>query len=681
MTWRLVAILAIFSATLVSCGNESGGKQLECIATEFGKCFLKFKYDEQNRIVEIYEYYHSRFRSMESLNWSHTLRFIYGDRGVVTVDFGGGINRDYAKNGKTITVNGMALGEEKFTINGDGFIAQKNGNIYEYKKGNLVGIKADKKESLNGIDYEYDDKKSPFFGSKTPKWILQYFLEPYYAGKNNVVRSELENGGTLRYEYDYDADGYPTAKWYSDGGEKVIIARYIYRYEAQNIPEEMYKPSANDKPLTSVKDVVWGIGKTNGNWSDTPPKYIVVEGSSGNQFNRAILNGSIIKIRYIGEKKREREEREMEVYNPPYETIAGAHYEILDHVSPRFSRPLFLYNSSEQWGGWIDRWHKVEMQDLKVEKKDIAALQKRQNGRKIIYSEIIADGPSYSNGGDDRLMLVRYQNTKKDGLFQIALRDYNNEYFTADFPSALDEYGKPNWRADMGDEIGDWSLYFAGMVAEGLFLVMNWSAAEGSNTEVFVAKNGKLKSPAEVIEEAAIQKSLEDAIVKTIKAFQNKDRSALDKLVLEDFGISLATMPGIAWVFSVHDKMPFDKIEETSLNYAFGNENFITDYNVRFEELPVFECEKEKWNKPVGQIYCDTTNSGLTRSGLAKMWNEYFSGDYSAADIKKWKTIENKSHTIRAVGKDGGVFIFHLLFWQGEWYLSMIESFEDCGGA
>jgi len=181
----------------------------------------------------------------------------------------------------------------------------------------------------------------------------------------------------------------------------------------------------------------------------------------------------------------------------------------------------------------------------------------------------------------------------------------------------------------------------------------------------------------------ASQKSLEDAIVKTIKAFQNKDTSTLNKLMLKDFGIALVDMPGMYWRLSIYDKIPFDDEEGTTLKYIFtpfGYGDFITDYTVRFEELPAFDCGSEKWNKPQGRIYCDATSTGLTRSGLAEMENRMFEEiNWPAKDIKRWEKIEEKSHTIMAISKEGGVFTFHLTFWQNEWFLTMIESFEACG--
>jgi len=111
----------------------------------------------------------------------------------------------------------------------------------------------------------------------------------------------------------------------------------------------------------------------------------------------------------------------------------------------------------------------------------------------------------------------------------------------------------------------------------------------------------------------ASRKSLEDAIIKTIKAFQNKDKSALNKLILKDSGIALMDMPGMYWRTTTYKKIPFDDEELMRKFTPFGDKDFVTDYKVRFEALPEFECDGESWNKPVGRIYSDTTKAGGER--------------------------------------------------------------------
>ncbi|MDR2555972.1 MAG: fibrobacter succinogenes major paralogous domain-containing protein [Fibromonadaceae bacterium] len=241
---------------------------------------------------------------------------------------------------------------------------------------------------------------------------------------------------------------------------------------------------------TDAEEAKWRMGVAN----DSCTRLVAIGSGSSKKYTRAVNGSQMHKIKYIGEKKERREPRDMEFYFDNYETSCGLEYEIIDYKEKECVRNFFLYNDSEKWGGVPDNIvfkNEKKYPRLKASKDEIVAMEKLQNGRKIILTEVIADFSI--EGNSNRLMLARYKNSKKDGLFQIVLRDHNNDYFTADFPSGLDENGQPNWRADMGDEIGSWSLYFVGRVAEGLFLITDWCAAEGCGITPFVAKNGKLE--------------------------------------------------------------------------------------------------------------------------------------------------------------------------------------------
>ena len=169
-------------------------------------------------------------------------------------------------------------------------------------------------------------------------------------------------------------------------------------------------------------------------------------------------------------------------------------------------------------------------------------------------------------------------------------------------------------------------------------------------------------------------KPLEDMIIKTIKAFQNKDEETLNKLILKDFGIAFVYRPGVMDDFIFSDKISFS---EPLPDCWTLDCNIITDYKIHFEELPVFSCESEEWNKPHG-IYCDTTKTIKTLSSIVKFRNEHFEENFPVAEIKKFEKIEQKSHTVIVIGKEENVLVFAVTFWQNKWYLTIIHRFEAC---
>ena len=65
------------------------------------------------------------------------------------------------------------------------------------------------------------------------------------------------------------------------------------------------------------------------------------------------------------------------------------------------------------------------------------------------------------------------------------------------------------------------------------------------------------------------ENTLENAIITTIKAYQNKDEKTLNELVLKDFGIVFLHIPGAMPQYSISDKISFEKPEPA--DFPFGN--------------------------------------------------------------------------------------------------------------
>jgi len=216
----------------ISCKGNEKVKLLVGITDEEGKPQTKFEYDEQNRIVKIYQYSEGNVSSIETIAYS-------GDD-LVTVEKIRGSERNVSKyviNGNTITVN-----DNSFTINKDGSIAKVNGSRtytyedghttennfipYTYQGGNLTKRGPD--NSDNDV-YYYDDEKSSFSNTNTPKWLLQKLLYDYSASKNNIRSMEtevcLDECPVSTFDYKYDRDGFPTIMIYEGS-----IIQEVYTY-------------------------------------------------------------------------------------------------------------------------------------------------------------------------------------------------------------------------------------------------------------------------------------------------------------------------------------------------------------------------------------------------------------------------------------------------------------------
>jgi len=165
----------------VSCKAGEKVKLLESITTN-GSFIEKFEYDDQNRLIKIQSV-------ITDGKIDDPTIITYSSDDLITVE--GFDNMKYVKkfviNGNTINVSVKEVGIKdtlKYTLNADGY-AEREG-------------------------YLYDDKKSPFSNTNTPKWLLQNL--GYEDTKNNVLKYSDGEGSSGDFEYEYDSEGFPTKR-------------------------------------------------------------------------------------------------------------------------------------------------------------------------------------------------------------------------------------------------------------------------------------------------------------------------------------------------------------------------------------------------------------------------------------------------------------------------------------
>ena len=194
---------------------------------------VKFEYDNKNRIVKI-------GATTIAYKSNDLIRVEIRDEDEANTDI-----IDFAINENTILAEYFQLERSELlsyrdyvmTVNKDGYIVKGtyyncgNGDTtcrnpvgvdtYQYQGGNVTskrsereaytdpysGVTDEKRENV--VEYKYDNKKSPFYNSNTPKWLMQYLSDVQYvlgtvASNNNVIEEGLK--------YEYDSDGFPTKR-------------------------------------------------------------------------------------------------------------------------------------------------------------------------------------------------------------------------------------------------------------------------------------------------------------------------------------------------------------------------------------------------------------------------------------------------------------------------------------
>jgi major membrane immunogen (membrane-anchored lipoprotein) len=175
-----------------------------------------FKYDTRNRLVEVVHsdgggsgvFHILTYKGNDLATVKNVSMSVEGSSDTTVLNIG---------KGNTVSIKDNIYNRtETITTNNDGYIIRleykyDDGSVgksiytYQYQDGNLASETLSEGGKEKVTKYKYDNKKSPFNNSSTPKWILQYFSNTIHASKNNPVSKN-----STVYKYKYDSEGFPT---------------------------------------------------------------------------------------------------------------------------------------------------------------------------------------------------------------------------------------------------------------------------------------------------------------------------------------------------------------------------------------------------------------------------------------------------------------------------------------
>jgi len=240
LNYLVIAALA-GAAAFTSCEKDGGAevvKLLETYTWGVGD-YMKFEYDNQNRITKVLYYDEGEVYSTETFTYNgndlvKSVRTFAGESDIRTYDL------VKSGNGNTITMT-YKWNDYKYespmtiTLNSDGLPAKIENSgkdmswvaSYQYQGNNFTKISGKEiyqgEESEYVSEYKYDNNKSPLYHCKTPKWYLIWWFGGELCVHNNMIEETWEGGKTV-YTYVFDADGYPTkmtvkTEWYDEDEE------------------------------------------------------------------------------------------------------------------------------------------------------------------------------------------------------------------------------------------------------------------------------------------------------------------------------------------------------------------------------------------------------------------------------------------------------------------------------
>jgi len=223
LTYLLIAVFVI-SAVFTAC-NKPDDVKVQLLKTltfynyNYSKSYTyRCVYDDKNRITSI----------VDETDFQIVYQFEYSGNDLVELRDGTQKYLDFSKNGNIITVlyDGLPLPYWTIELNSNGYPIKVGPYTLQYLNGNVISASTPYVE----YTFKYDNKKSPFYHCKTPKWfqvcfcyITDWILEyPFAFGiennlKNYTVKDyKYEYENTYDYTYEYDDSGFPT-KMYENG--------------------------------------------------------------------------------------------------------------------------------------------------------------------------------------------------------------------------------------------------------------------------------------------------------------------------------------------------------------------------------------------------------------------------------------------------------------------------------
>ena len=167
--------------------------------------------------------------------------------------------------------------------------------------------------------------------------------------------------------------------------------------------------------------------------------------------------------------------------------------------------------------------------------------------------------------------------------------------------------------------------------------------------------------------------NLENCINELIKAFDSEDSDKINQYIHPDYGLTTLHRRGIMDEYKRTERFDFNTPVPEYMPYF----SFKTDFKIKYQDLPIFDCNTEKWSK-IG-LYCDTTKIDNLLSKTALNLNAYNDYNIPVKTIDRFKDMENKSRRIVLVDEVGGELIFYITFINKKWYLTILDRVSsDC---
>lgn len=163
---------------------------------------------------------------------------------------------------------------------------------------------------------------------------------------------------------------------------------------------------------------------------------------------------------------------------------------------------------------------------------------------------------------------------------------------------------------------------------------------------------------------------------KVIRAFSTEDSITISKLIDKKIGLYQLYRVGVYDQYKQVYKLGFSNINYPQV--LFRNSIGIQTLSLKYEKLPVWNCEKEIWSKT--GLFTDTIQIDHILSNICKERNKYIPDHIPTIPektIQYFHDLENKSRRIVVFDKNEKELVFYLTYLNEKWVLTIIDHLSS----
>jgi len=177
------------------------------------------------------------------------------------------------------------------------------------------------------------------------------------------------------------------------------------------------------------------------------------------------------------------------------------------------------------------------------------------------------------------------------------------------------------------------------------------------------------------VEQNTKEQMFQLAVRDVARGFSKHDSLLLSKYIYREIGVHLLYRNGVFNTYTSFRKINFSDASYPVVLFQFSKG--ITPLPLRYQQLPVYNCAKESWNKKGS--FVDTTTIDHLLSKICSERNRYASDNISQKTINTFINLENKSRRVVLVDQNKKELVFYLSYINRRWYVTMFDSVSsDC---